>query len=308
MLKEYRRIVLVPSARRWGNIRAMRMILISLVACLCTMASAAPKIADLPASFGDQFPISFWCSPPEKFITVEECRKIAEAGFTLVMPPCSSVDSRINHKILDTSQAVGLRAIIMDTRMPMSVTGVADAKARLDAIVADYSKHPALAAYFVVDEPSAGSFPGLAEVVAYLHEKDPAHPAYINLFPNYANGAQLGVPSYDEYVERYIKTVKPFVVSYDHYHFLTHSDRPGFFENLASIRKISLDHGLPFWNIVLAIPHFDYRPLTEAEKRYEAMQTLAYGGHGIFFFTYWQPAAKDWGNAIVNFDGKPTRQ
>jgi len=272
------------------------------------MAWGAEKIADLPAALGDDFPISFWCAPPEKFVNVEEFQKIKDAGFTLIMPPCSGTTVALNHKILDTAKEVGLRAFVMDSRMPMSISGVADAKARLDAIVADYKDHPALAGYFIVDEPNAPAFKGLGEVVAYLREKDPAHLGYINLLPTYANGEQLGVPSYEKYIEDYINTVKPSVVSYDHYHFTNHGDRPGFFENLSIVRELSLKHELPFWNIVLSISHFDYRNLTEAEKRYEAMQTLAYGGKGVFFFTYWQPEPKNWGDAIINFDGTPTRQ
>ena len=38
------------------------------------------------------------------------------------------------------------------------------------------------------------------------------------------------------------------------------------------------------------------------------MQTLAFGGKGLLWFTYWQPEAKGWGDAIINFDGTPTRQ
>jgi hypothetical protein len=48
-------------------------------------------------------------------------------------------------------------------------------------------------AYFITDEPGAGAFPGLGKLVAYLRERDPAHLAYINLFPTYANEQQLGV-------------------------------------------------------------------------------------------------------------------
>src|SRR5262249_5342729 len=129
---------------------------------LSILASTVPAVADLPPSLGDDYPISFWCGPTEKFTTVEQYRRIADAGFTFVMPPCGSANSEIDYKTLDSCQPVGLHAFLQDPRMPLGVTGIPDAKSRLDAIIADYSKPPALAGYFIADEPGAGSFPGLA--------------------------------------------------------------------------------------------------------------------------------------------------
>lgn len=258
-----------------------------------------------------QFPISFWCGPPDSFITVERYKEVSQAGFNYLMPPCEGrATVERNYKILDTARETGLKAFISDERMPLSITGVADAKSRLDAIVRDYAKHTALAGYFLTDEPGEAAFPGLGEVVAYLREIDPKHPAYINLFPNYASAEQLGVPTYTRYLSDFRTVVQPFVISYDHYHFLKGSDRPTFFSNLSAVRTASRAADVPFWQIVLSIPHGPYRSLTEAEKRWEAFQTLAYGGKGVLYFTYWQPADKsfDWGPPIILKDGTRTPQ
>jgi hypothetical protein len=188
--------------------------------------------------------------------------------------------------------------------MPLKLEG--DAKARIDAIVADYADHPALLAYYVVDEPTASAFPALGEVVAYLKQRDPKHPGYINLFPTYAApGSQLGTGTYVEYVERFVNTVKPFVISFDHYPFISTGDRPDFFENLAVIRNAAIKHDLGFWNIVLCTQHYDYRHLTEGELRFQAMQTLAYGGKGLLWYTYWYPgpANPTVKHAMINHDG-----
>ena len=68
--------------------------------------------------------------------------------------------------------------------------------------------HPALYAYFITDEPNAAQFPALGRLVAYLRERDPAHLAYINLFPTYATNEQLGntgdtVTAYREHLRQY---------------------------------------------------------------------------------------------------------
>ncbi len=259
-----------------------------------------------------EYPISFWCGPPAPFATPDRYKQIAAAGFNYVMPACEGASTpETNRKILDGCKAAGIKAFIYDERLPLSIFGVPDARQRLDDIVAAYAKHPALAGYFITDEPSVDKFAGLAEVVEYLRKKDPLHPAYINLFPNNAGPARFGPVSYDAYVKGFIETVKPFAVSYDHYHFLTDGgDQDDYFENLETVRALSEANGLPFWQIVQAIRHTKYRQPTEAEKRYDAMHTLAYGGQGLVFFTYWTPPGKEFerSDGIIKRDGMPSKQ
>jgi hypothetical protein len=73
------------------------------------------------------------------------------------------------------------------------------------------------------------------------------------------------------------------------------------------VRKVSVESGIPFWNIVLAVQHGDYRNLKEPELRFEAMQTLAYGAKGLLWFTYWSPQGAanpgEWKHAMINPDG-----
>ena len=265
---------------------------------------AAPSQAWSP----EEFPIGFWCGPPPEFTTLERYREIAEAGFTLVMPPCSGHERvgtpELGRKMLDLARQTGLRVFLSDRRMPSAVTDVPDAEERLDAIVQAYSDHPALAGYFLTDEPVASEFDGLAEVVAGLRQRDPQHVAYINLFP-YRPGAVWGAASYEAYLRQFLRKVEPFALSYDHYHFYKDGDGPDFIRNLAMARKASQEAGVPFWNIVLVTEHGPYRNPDQGELRYEAMQTLAYGGKGLLWFTYWEPAsdAFNWQHSIIHSDG-----
>src|SRR5680860_1196924 len=61
---------------------------------------------------------------------------------------------------------------------------------------------PAVWGYSIRDEPNAKDFPGLKDTVAALRQARPGRLSYINLFPNYANEAQLGTETYDEHVRR----------------------------------------------------------------------------------------------------------
>jgi hypothetical protein len=280
------------------------------VAVLATASRFGLAADEAPKSVYDptEFTLSYWCGPPAKFLSLARFQEVEEANFTLALPPCGGLTVEQNRAMLDFCQQVGIRAIISDSRMVRSLGGSEEKKQALDAIVKDYADHPALLGYHVVDEPNAGAFDGLAEVTAYLKQKDPKHPAYINLLPTYATEAQLGTKTYEQYVRAFAQKVKPFVLSYDHYALTNSGDRADFFENLATVRKVALEEDIPFWNIVLVTQHFGYRRLTEAELRFEAMQTLAFGAKGLLWFTYWMPAGvpapESWKHAMIHADGR----
>jgi hypothetical protein len=256
----------------------------------------------------ESFTISYWCGPPGKFNTLERYQEIKDANFTTAFPPSNGNSAAEAKKMLDFCQQVGLKAIISDTRMVYSIGNNEKSRAGLDAMIKEFSSHPALLGYHIVDEPGAGAYPGLAEVVAYLKQIDPKHVSYINLLPTYAGPmGVLGTKTYEEYVRQFADTVKPFVISYDHYHFINEADRKDFFENLSTVRKVSLETKIPFWNIVLATQLGSYVHVTEPQLRFNAMQTLAFGANGLLWFTYWMPVeipvADGWKHSLINADG-----
>ncbi len=170
--------------------------------------------------------------------------------------------------------------------------------------------HPALYCYFITDEPSAGAFPQLGRLVAYLRQHDPAHLAYINLLPTYADNKQLGTKgdttaAYLAHLRQFVDQVKPSLLSYDHYQFATGGgDSGGYFLNLALVRQIAEQRGLPFLNIVQAASWApSVRIPTNDEVRYLAYTTLAYGAQGISYYVYCCPGHK---GAIALANGTPT--
>jgi hypothetical protein len=225
---------------------------------------------------------------------------MADGGWNLVW--CTE-------KELDVAQRHHLRAQLQDDLLSPQVLDNPAQRAKLDALVARVRKHPALYDYFVRDEPSAADFPALGRLVAYLRQHDPAHLAYINLLPTYANNEQLGtkgntVTAYREHLRQFIDKVKPGLLSYDHYQFAVNGDTSNYFLNLALMREIGQQHGLPFLNIVQAaswdpsirVPNSD-------EVRYLVYTTLAYGAQGISYYVYCCPGHK---GMIASADGTPT--
>ncbi len=256
-----------------------------------------------------RFILTFWCGPPLAQFDDVRAAEIAAAGFTVVGPPCTGgSDPDLTVRALEVAARHGLRMWVRDHRINPESLAAPDGPARIDAAVAQYSALPGLDGYFVDDEPTVSEFAGVAAVVNALRAADPHHLAYVNLLPDYAPAEPRGAPTYDAYVEQFIDTVHPELLSYDYYPFGKEKDRSTFFKNLAVIRAAALQHDLPFMLIVLAMPHGPYRDPTEAELAWQVHHALAYGARGISYFTYWTPEkGGEWNNRDgLILEGRPT--
>ncbi|HQK23868.1 MAG TPA: hypothetical protein PLM66_13345, partial [Candidatus Latescibacteria bacterium] len=143
------------------------------------------------------FPISFWCGVPADFVAPERYKEIAEAGFTIAQ--VSGTREEIVRQ-LNWCEENNITGMVLDRRVHAGMTGASDWRDTVREVVLDYSWHPALWGYYLTDEPSASQFGTLAEITREFEKLDPAHPTYINLFPNYANEEQLGTATYEEHI------------------------------------------------------------------------------------------------------------
>jgi len=242
--------------------------------------------------------VTYWCGPS---LTDAVAQQMVEGGFNLVW--CR------DEKELDVAHRYGLRGQLRNGLLTPASLDDPKRRDQLDALIARVGKHPALYAYHLIDEPDASQFPALGRLVAYLRQRDPAHLAYINLFPTYANNKQLGtqgdvVTAYKEHLRRYVDQVKPALISYDHYQFRLNSDSNQYFLNLAMIRRAAMDAGVPFLNIVQACTWAPtaMRVPNANELRYLVYSTLAYGAEGISYYVY---ACANHHGSLVGLDGTP---
>ena len=298
----------------------MRMLIPVVLTTILLMALPVTDATEIAPKAGwkqKQFIITFWCPPPP---TDQALAAVAAENYNLTWAPVEGLDMAAKHK---------LSAMLQDRLLNPATLEDPAKRDQLDAIIERVKNHPAMEAYVIADEPGSGAFPGLGKLVAYLRERDPAHLAYINLFPTYANEAQLGVSAdvaertkvgypqnfdglgtnnktvmaYREYLKKFIEIVKPDLISYDHYHFLKHSDGKQYFLNLALIRDAAKEAGKPFLNIIQANTiEKSWRLPNAQETRFLVFTTMAYGGRGISYFTYWGPSA----HGGLYRDGKTT--
>jgi hypothetical protein len=249
---------------------------------------------------------TYYAGPP---ITDSVAKQMREGGFNLIWCAESEMDVARRHELRVLLQDGLLRPETMDDPVQL---------AKLDALIARVKNHPSLYAYYIIDEPGAALFPVLGRLVAHLRALDPAHMSYINLFPTYANNDQLGVKgetiaAYNEYLRQFIETVKPELLSYDHYHFAVDGDKDQYFLNLGIIRQTALDAGIPFLNIVQACTwEKNMRAPNGDEMRWLNYTSLAYGAHGLSYFVYYyQPfyqEFKEKAGQMIRPDGTTTPQ
>lgn len=244
--------------------------------------------------------VTYYAGPP---MSEAVARQMADGGFNTVWGGESDLDLLQRH---------GLRGMLHHPLLNPATLDSPEKTKQLDDLIARVSKHPAFYSYYIIDEPSAASFPALGRLVAHLRHRDPAHMAYINLFPTYASNEQLGnkgdtVTAYREHLKQFVDLVKPQLISYDNYQFYENpkNNPRQYFLNLAMVRKASQDAGIPFLNIVQACSWSPgvVRVPTPNEMRYLVNTTIAYGALGISYYVYSAPGHL---GGMRKEDGSPT--
>ncbi len=258
-----------------------------------------------------EFILSYWCGPPETVTNLNKAyAEVAECGFNYAMLPCTGVTSKGTHAILDACKKAQLKYILYDSRVASANPSDPAFKTNIDAVVSEFGKHPAVGGYFIVDEPDYTATPRLAAINQALLAADPKHLPFINLYPNYVPGFALGGMTYEQYVDHFTATVKPRLLSFDHYALLDNGTlRPNYFENLEIIRRQGLKHNVPIAFIFQLTGHGSYRDPSEDEIRWQVNTGLIYGAKALLYFTYWRPPADPVfakSIAIIGPDGRRT--
>lgn len=231
-----------------------------------------------------QIPIMAWLGVPPTDSTEERFRELRDAGITHNFSYGRSIEQLA--AAMDVAEKVGVKMVIH----------VPELSKEPETVVRRFMEHPALAGYYLADEPGSGSFAGLAERVKLIRAIDDQHFCYINLFPNHAPKEALGTESYLQHVQRFIEEVPVQIVSFDHYPITEdpHGKRRFnglWYENLEIISDESRKAGKPFWAFALTVAHYTYPIPTPAEIRFQVFSNLAYGAQGIQYFTYVTPTA-----------------
>ena len=156
----------------------------------------------------------------------------------------------------------------------------------VQAVAKEVGNSPVVIGFLLRDEPQAKSVSGLRLVAEQIREIMPGKLLYVNLLPSRASKDLMGVASYGEYVRLVLDGLKQPFLSYDNYSLVNEQMDSDFYTNLEKIREISLSANVTFWNCALSNAHFDYMENTDATYHLQAYATMAYGGRGIQYFSY----------------------
>jgi hypothetical protein len=244
-----------------------------------------------------QIPVIAILAIPENLTNLSRYNQLRASGITESYYHFSNADAM--QAALDMGQKAGIKLFVACPELISDPT----------TTVRRFMNHPALAGYFLSDEPSRKNFYQLGKLVKKIRAIDNKHICYINLFPNYQVEKYMGVKTYDEYVDKFIKEVPSQIISFDHYP-ITGSTReavrPSFYKNLETISNVSKKSGRPFWGFVLSVAQRPYPVPTLGALRLQVYSNLAYGAQAIEYFTYWTPSTPQFHTAAIGTDGRQT--
>jgi hypothetical protein len=245
--------------------------------------------------------IGSWYCLPERELSAAALASYAEDGFshfqTLDLAPDGwrPYSAEGNRRALDLCAAAGLRCHVVDARLyrgqrpyrPEAAPGQAD----VEAVVADYGRHPALAGYLLYDEPSPHAFAALADTIARLRARDPSVPALVPLFPMHADPRfpdAFEGRDYRTYLREFVLTCRPAALVYDYYPFFDPPARmPEYLANFAIAAGVAREVGLPLWYYpaIVAGPPAGLAP-TPGRISFQVNLALAHGASALLHFTY----------------------
>lgn len=144
--------------------------------------------------------------------------------------------------------------------------------------------------YLTYDEVPESGFSLANKLKTYINKWDPVRLAYSCLLPSYnwydPNNDTLDYSIYESYVNNYISTVNPQVLSFDYYPFnMGWSDviERDWYRDMGLFRKTAKNNNIPFWYYAAAVDG-DNAALSMAEVNIQMNVGLAYGAKYISLF------------------------
>ena len=261
------------------SIGALRPALLCVAFLACLQPTTAQRIFEEQRVPPEDFVVMTWGPAPviPKQLQWMKDAGINIAGFAAV-------------KDLPAFEEAGLRVFVSDRRVngynfdePLDESEV---RRNLESLAQEIGDSPAVAGFLLRDEPHSRKMPSLGLVSKLIQEYFPGKLPYVNLFPVRVSAERVGVSSYEEYVRMLVEVVHQPFLSYDNYSLVKGEMLDYFFTNLEVVGKLAVQMDVPFWNCVLSTTHFNYMENSDATYHLQAYATMAHGGRGIQYFSY----------------------
>ena len=262
-------------------------------------AAATQQFPTLEPPAPKSFAIMAWGDAPSD---MAQLRGMRDAGLNIA-GFCRAED-------LDKVRDAGLACFVSDPRIGgydwQALPPDSEIRGRIGGLAHQIGSNPAAIGFFLRDEPHAALMPGLARVAKIARDAMPGMWPYVNLFPYRVSPERLGTDTYDKYVRMLVDTIGQPFLSYDNYSLVGGQMLDYFYTNLEIVRRLSIETQTPFWNCILANAHFNYMEPSDATFHLQVYATLAYGGRGIQYFTYFAPDVGNYRLAAIDQFGNRT--
>jgi hypothetical protein len=315
------------------NVRWLTAVVLAALGCALPGAPAAGQSAWRQA----EFVLGTYWDPPCNVNAGNLARDAAafklakDAHFTLLTG--AQIEPGIDRSYrgmiwaLKVARAAGLKYMVTDNRF-YPVYEKDFTRSAGEQVARDYKALPAdlrstLYGYALCDEPhfTTDHITRATGWKQYLESADQEKLVYVNLVACYApsynwggfkGGRGDGVldaqgkADYERYLDVYVDSLKPSVVSFDHYPFFKNGKvRRDYFYNLEVIRRKAGER--PFWAYPMTVDHLEYADPTESQLNFMYFCPLAYGAKGLVAFCFWAPSdTKDYRLSLIDQTGKPT--
>jgi hypothetical protein len=258
----------------------------------------------------DEMPIVAWGWPfKSSEVDAAHYRLIRDCGCNHTIQWVEGLDGI--RKCLDAAEEAGIRLLLH------SPTVVGDP----EKVIPQIKNHPALAAYYLADEPPVQKMKELGAITRRIRAVDDAHPVYMNWFGIVDDMKRwYGVETFDEYLDTSIREVPAGLYTFDVYPIyaarfsrpLTRAKSPlvlrkDWYATLEAVSERSCRTDVPFWAFAAVVPirnhkAFDNPMPTVAHLKLQQYSNLAYGAQGLQYYDFC-PRAQSVENYLL--DGAP---
>lgn len=260
-----------------------------IIGGLCLLSSNVLSFAS------DEFPILAWYSLKPPLDTKEKFIEMRDAGFNLSLSFYNSIDDV--KASLESAAGTGIKLLVFSPELEWNV----------EHYVSEVGDYPALAGYFILDEPNVDYIRGYCKAQAQKIKKyASSKPVYINLLPNYALPEQMGVESYEEYLETAVNNLLVDFISFDHYPVTYTGFHENYYENLEMVSRLAKKINKPFWGFARVVNENCPNP-TKASIGIQIYSNIAYGAQGIEYYTYTSKGLSHKINYIAPLDSTGVR-
>lgn len=281
----------------------MKKISFSKIFIVCLFLVVA--LSSLAQKKQEEFLISIYSPPPVAFMNDEQYQVMKDAHIDCILNigPGVANDKEGNLKTLNMAEKYGMKVYIYDAR----INGSDD---DIKALVKDYKAHPALAGYYVTDEPDSARLQSAIDTHRKVTGLDKERDAYVNHLPDWA------VSNYEAFLKRWIEGVGKENLNYlafDNYPYKRKQRlEKTYFNNLDMIRRMGLQYHVKTSSCLQSFGMYfsgveELRRPNADEMRLNVYSNLAYGIKNPVWYPYWTTARHSnvitMSSCIINYGG-----